>query len=220
MTGTANLLSEIEHVVVLMLENRSFDNILGWLYDPANDVPFNTVSSDFDGLYGKNLSNRAFDGRVVLAGKSYDARSPQPDPGEPFEDVYSQVYDEPLLNLKDVPASPPHPPNMQGFIYADQKDRPTDPTKIMESLTPKTLPVLSSLAHHYALCDRWFASIPTQTFCNRSFVHAGTSAGYVNNGGGGLCFVNDTSTVFDLLEAAGNPGKSSTAAGCLRVSRF
>ena len=162
MTGTANLLSEIEHVVVLMLENRSFDNILGWLYDPANDVPFNTVSSDFDGLYGKNLSNRAFDGRVVLAGKSYDARSPQPDPGEPFEDVYSQVYDEPLLNLKDVPASPPHPPNMQGFIrnYADQKDRPTDPTKIMESLTPKTLPVLSSLAHHYALCDRWFASIP------------------------------------------------------------
>jgi len=162
MTGTANLLSEIEHVVVLMLENRSFDNILGWLYDPANDVPFNTVPSDFDGLYGKNLSNRAFDGRVVLAGKSYDARSPQPDPGEPFEDVYSQVYDEPLLNLKDVPASPPHPPNMQGFIrnYADQKDRPTDPTKIMESLTPKTLPVLSSLAHHYALCDRWFASIP------------------------------------------------------------
>lgn len=209
MTGTANLLSEIEHVVVLMLENRSFDNILGWLYDPANDAPFNTVPSDFDGLYGKNLSNCALDGRVVLAGKSYDARSPQPDPGEPFEDVYSQVYDEPLLNLKDVPASPPHPPNMQGFIrnYADQKDRPTDPTKIMESLTPKTLPVLSSLAHHYALCDRWFASIPTQTFCNRSFVHAGTSSGYVNNGGGGLCFVNDTPTVFDLLEAAGKSWK-------------
>jgi len=31
--------------------------------------------------------------------------------------------------------------------------------------------------------------IPTQTFCNRSFVHAGTSSGYVNNGGAGLCFV-------------------------------
>jgi phospholipase C len=201
----ANPLSKIEHIVVLMLENRSFDNLLGWLYDPANDAPFSVVPPDFDGLYGKNLSNRAPDGRVVPVGKTDDPRSPQPNPGEPFEDVYSQIYDVPKVDLQDVPSIPPHPPNMQGFIrnYAVQKDKPADPAKIMASLTPKTLPVLSSLAHHYALCDRWFASIPTQTFCNRSFVHAGTSSGYVNNGGGGLCFVNDSPTIFDLLEGAG-----------------
>jgi hypothetical protein len=35
--------------------DRSFDNLLGWLYDPANDPPFDAVPSDFDGLYGKNL---------------------------------------------------------------------------------------------------------------------------------------------------------------------
>jgi phospholipase C len=94
---------------------------------------------------------------------------------------------------------------MAGFIrnYLDQKVKPNDGSIIMQQLTPKTLPVLSSLAHNYALCDQWFASIPTQTFCNRSFVHAGTSSGYVNNGGPGLCFVNDTPTIFDLLEAAG-----------------
>ena len=205
MSSSGNSLSKIEHIVVLMLENRSFDNLLGWLYDPANDTPFNVVPPDFDGLYGKNLSNRAPEGRVVPAGKSYDVRSPQPNPGEPFEDVYSQLYDVPKVDFKDVPSDPPEPPSMQGFIrnYAVQKDKPADPTKIMQSLTPKTLPVLSSLAHHYALCDRWFASIPTQTFCNRSFVHAGTSSGYVNNGGGGLCFVNDSPTIFDLLEDAG-----------------
>jgi phospholipase C len=200
-----NPLSKIEHVVVLMLENRSFDNLLGWLYDPANDAPFNVVPKDFDGLYGKDLSNVTPDGRVIKPGKTEDPRSPQPNPGEPFEEVYSQIYNVPKVELKDVPPSPVQPPTMQGFIrnYAAQKDAPKDPATIMASLTPKTLPVLSSLTHHYALCDRWFASIPTQTFCNRSFVHAGTSSGYVNNGGSGLCFVNDSTTIFDLLEAAG-----------------
>ena len=205
MAGSANSLSRIEHVVVLMLENRSFDNLLGWLYDPANDAPFNVLPLDFDGLFGKSLSNSSPDGRIVPAGKSYDARGPQPNPGEQFQDVYCQLYDLPPIDLKDVPPVPPQAPDMQGFIrnYAVQKNKPADPTKIMDSLTPKTLPVLSSLAHHYAVCDRWFASIPTQTFCNRSFVHAGTSSGYVNNEGGGLCFVNDSPTIFDLLESAG-----------------
>jgi len=197
-----NSLEKIEHIVVLMLENRSFDNLLGWLYDPANDAPFNVVPGDFEGLYGKNLSNLAPDGSVTAAGRTEDARSPQPNPGEPFEDVYSQIYDVPRVDLKDVPPDPAQPPNMRGFIrnYAVQKDKPADPRTIMKSLTPRTVPVLSSLAHHYALCDHWFASIPTQTFCNRSFVHAGTSSGYVNNAGAGFCFVNETPTVFDLLE--------------------
>jgi phospholipase C len=203
--ANGNPLDKIEHVVVLMLENRSFDNLLGWLYDPANDAPFNVVPPDFEGLYGKNLSNPAPDARIVPAGKTEDPRSPQPNPGEPFEDVYSQIYDVPRPEFKDCPGDAPGPATMQGFIrnYAAQKDAPADPATIMQSLTPKTLPVLSSLAHNYALCDHWFASIPTQTFCNRSFVHAGTSSGYVNNGGGGPVFVNDTPTIFDLLESAG-----------------
>jgi phospholipase C len=199
-----NSLSKIEHVVVVMFENRSFDNLLGWLYDPGNDAPFNVVLPDFDGLSGKLLSNRAPDGRVVPVGKTDDPRGPQPNPGELFEDVYCQIYDQPAVSLKDVPPVPPHPPNMQGFIrnYADQKDKPADPTRIMLSLTPKTIPVISSLAHHYGLCDRWFSSVPSQTLCNRSFVHAGTSSGYVNNDGPGFALINETTTIFDLLEDA------------------
>src|SRR5579863_7952243 len=152
MSNSGDSLSKIEHIVVLVLENRSFDSLLGWLYDPANDAPFNVVPPDFEGLYGKSLSNRTPDGRVVPAGKTDDPRSPQPNPGEPFEDVYSQIYDVPKTDLKNVPSDLPHAPNMQGFIrnYVAQKSAPADPAKIMESLTPKTLPVLSSLAHHYA----------------------------------------------------------------------
>jgi phospholipase C len=43
------------------------------------------------------------------------------------------------------------------------------------------VPVLSALARHYAVCDRWFASVPCQTWPNRAFVHAGTSCGRVNS---------------------------------------
>lgn len=206
MPENSNPLDKIRHVVVLMLENRSFDNVFGWLYDPANKPPYDKVPSDFEGLSGKDLFNLmpGPNGAKIPAGKTTDPRSPQPNPGEPFEDVYSQIYDEAKVPFAQVPATPPHAANMGGFIrnYAVQKPAPTDPSIIMNSLTPETLPVLSSLAHNYAICDQWFASIPTQTFCNRSFVHAGTSSGYVNNGGGGHLFVNDTPTIFDLLEAA------------------
>jgi phospholipase C len=75
-----------------MLENRSFDNVLGWLYDRANAPPFNVVPSDFAGLYGRNLWNLAPDGRLVPAGKTDDPRSPQPNPGEPFEDAASAEH--------------------------------------------------------------------------------------------------------------------------------
>ena len=51
-------LSQIEHVVVLMLENRSFDNVFGWLYDPGNPPPFNIESPpNFEGVYDKKLTN-------------------------------------------------------------------------------------------------------------------------------------------------------------------
>lgn len=52
-------LQKIDHIVGLMLENRSFDSMLGWLYDPANDPPFDRVPAgqSFNGLSGKQLSN-------------------------------------------------------------------------------------------------------------------------------------------------------------------
>lgn len=102
---------------------------------------------------------------------------------------------------------------MQGFVYnyaaqAKVKDEGIDPGLIMNCLTPDTVPVLSSLAHYYGVCDHWFASIPTQTLCNRSFVTAGTSSGYVNNeGGDGLLLLNETPTIFNLLEDAGQSWK-------------
>ena len=127
----SNSLGRIHHIVVLMLENRSFDNLLGWLYDPENDPPFNLVPADFEGLNRGRFFNKKADGTIVYAGKTDDPRSPQPNPGEPFQDVYSQIYDVPITELRDVPAIPPHPPNMQASsaITRTRKTNPRIPGK-------------------------------------------------------------------------------------------
>jgi phospholipase C len=202
-------LTLFEHIVVLMLENRSLDNVLGWLYDPKYGFSL-PPGKEFDGVYGKNLSNPNREGKLVPVGKQSDPTQPNPDPGERYEEVYCQLYGVKTPPALDrVPPNPPQPPPMNGFVYnyAIQKNHPRAET-IMKCLTPDVVPVLSHLAYHYGACDRWFSSIPTQTLCNRSFLHAGTSSGYVDNGGGDdILFVNDTPTIFNLLEAAGRSWK-------------
>jgi phospholipase C len=215
----ASGLTGIEHVVVLMLENRSFDNVLGWLYDPANAAPFDVVpgGQTFDGLSGKVLSNPVppdLGGGTASPGTETVTWYPDPDPGEVFADVYEQLFDTDSVgdpNRADVPG-------MQGFVnnYArtiaehNALHPPgTDPRIIMNGFRPPSISNMAGLANAFGVCDQWYSSIPTQTFCNRSFVHAGTSSGYVNNlwktGSAPWdvgVFLNETPTIFNLLEAA------------------
>jgi phospholipase C len=85
---------------------------------------------------------------------------------------------------------------MQGFLNNYARRNSQNPEIIMNCFTPMTLPVLSTLALNYCVCDHWFCSIPSQTLCNRSFVQAGTSSGYVDNEGGGRIF--DLSNALNL----------------------
>src|SRR5690242_556165 len=117
----ANRLSEIKHIVVLMLENRSFDNILGWLYDPHNAPPFDQVprGQSFEGVSGKNLTNPLPSGEVVSVGKATDMQGPHPNPNEAYADVYGQLFnDNPPPQVIPNTTSPP---SMQGFVnnYAE-----------------------------------------------------------------------------------------------------
>ena len=138
-------LGRIEHVVVLMLENRSFDNLLGWLYDPSNPAPFNQApAANFDGVYGKDLSNLATGGQIVRVGKSADVTAPFPDPGKPFQDVYAQIYGQKqTLYAKDVRSQPTDTCNMKGFVYNyELKNVGNLPhaVTIMNCFTPTTVP--------------------------------------------------------------------------------
>ena len=51
----------------------------------------------------------------------------------------------------------------------------------MGCFTPEALPVLSGLAKGYAVCDHWFASVPTETLPNRAFACAVTSQGHMDD---------------------------------------
>ena len=147
--STAPILSGIEHIVVLMLENRSFDNILGWLYDDKNAPPFNQVPSGqtFDGVSGKNLTNPwdKSGPQIVVqvpVGATTDPTNPYPDPGEVYANVYQQLYNaSPRPRPTPVPPNPPQPPPMSGFVnnYAAQKG--STPPDIMNGFVRRCCPI-------------------------------------------------------------------------------
>jgi hypothetical protein len=71
---------------------------------------------------------------------------------------------------------------MQGSVasYFNQQQNTAHSHDILYYFTPDKLPVLTTLATQYAVFNRWFASIPGPTICNRAFAHYGTSFGQVS----------------------------------------
>jgi phospholipase C len=161
------MLMNIAHVVVLMLENRSFDCMLGRLY-PGR--------ADFDGITNSH-SNR-WNGKDVPAWSSPAMSSqvaciPTPDPAELFVDMTAQIF--------GVGNAPTAPATMAGFAANYMQVPTNDPAAVMHGFAADQVPVLSALAKGFGVSDRWHASAPNQTWPNRFFVHSGTAAGHVNN---------------------------------------
>ncbi|WP_353828398.1 alkaline phosphatase family protein [Agromyces sp. SYSU T0242] len=216
-----------DHLVVVMGENRSFDNLLGWLYG-EDDLP---DGASFDGLAFGEHANTAPDGRRIAAhvyAGATDAimRRPDPDPGEEYPHVNTQLFGtiRPASNatagIDDMQAPYNAPdagadPDMDGFVldYANHTEHRRrgaerrDLEQIMGSFSPDMLPVLSTLAKGFAVYDAWHCAVPSQTFCNRSFFHASTSHGFVTNRGDGgyrkWLDADASPTVFNRLEDAG-----------------
>lgn len=189
-------LADIDHFVVLMLENRSFDNLLGWLY-PGR--------ADYEGLKGDEANTDAGgnvirvwprpDYQAAPAGASTALQKiPTPDPGEAFTDINRQLFGRP-------DPAPGDQPDLSGFAanYASAAGKEAgNPVDIMHCFLPGQVPALSALARSYAVCDHWYAAAPCQTWPNRFFVHTGTANGYENNSP--VHFPYDMNTVFNVLD--------------------
>jgi phospholipase C len=163
----------IEHVVVLMLENRSFDCMLGMLY--PNDPDYQGLTGQESNLYGGRPIPIWNDTGMLPA----TACIPKPDPGELFKDISVQLFGG---TGQPAGLSPP----MSGFAqnYMAQppsKDGPYDPRAVMHYFSPAQVPVISTLAKAFGVCDQWYASAPCQTWPNRFFAHTATSLGHVDN---------------------------------------
>jgi phospholipase C len=185
----ANQLGKIEHVVQLMLENRSFDHMLGFLYADSGNV--SPAGHPFDGLTGQESNPDDLGHNVqvykIQASDPHPYLMPGADPGEGFQNTNYQLFSN------DDPA-PGAVPNNNGFVlnfksaiasdlannYSDTIPG-TQPSQIMGMYTPELLPVLSGLAKGFAVCDCWFASAPTMTMPNRAFSAAATSQGHLDD---------------------------------------
>jgi phospholipase C len=182
---------EIEHIIVLMMENRSFDHMLGWLQGPSYDI---------DGLTGNEWnpvdpSDAPDPNNEATVTRNAQDVTPH-DPGHEFSDVNVQLFSN--------PSGPPAAgQENRGFIfnYAQQDDvSPAAARSIMDCFDPGKLPVLTALAQEFAVCTRWFSSVPGPTWPNRFFAHAATSKGYLDNSQ----FHNyDMLTIFENLSSQG-----------------
>jgi phospholipase C len=158
-------LDSLKHIVVLMLENRSFDHMLGSLkvVDPRIDGITNDLNNpDNKGEPVPPQLLAAFQGQL------------DPDPDHHFQAVDLQIF--------NGDTSSPRVPNMNGFVksYFNQRRDTAHSHLIMYGFKQSDLPVLTTLALEFAVFNRWFASIPGPTICNRAFAHYGTSFGRVD----------------------------------------
>ena len=170
--------ADIRHLVVLVLENQSFDRLLGWvtLPDPRQKL---------ESLTGHETNPTAVDGggQPVPVGRatSPDAYVTDPGPGHSIEDITLQIF-----GRRQVP-DPPAPTN-SGFVasYAEQVGSDKRPIgveagkAIMQCLDPSLVPAIASLAQNFVVCDHWFPSVPGPTWPNRFFLHAGTANGLLD----------------------------------------
>jgi phospholipase C len=172
----------IRHVILLMFENHSFDQMLGCFQS--------IFPNEVDGVNSASpRSNKDSSGRDYYQRESSDPVV-SPDPRHEVEHI--------LNSLKD---------GNSGFVSEYEKEyRDTTPEqrqRIMDYFGPDDLPALHALARNFTICDHWFSSVPGPTWANRFFAYSGTSKGIVDMPqhveDTHLYLLYDQDTIFDRL---------------------
>jgi phospholipase C len=175
----------IKHIIVLMFENHSFDQMLGGMRAEIPDLD----GADPAAPHGNSDS----EGMVYSQGET-TALSVSPDPKHETKNVLLQLDSNNGNFVRDYAAAYPD---------TTQKQR----QEIMGYYPAGALPALHELARNFAVCDRWFSSVPGPTWANRFFIHSGTSMGRVimpdGPGHPSLVFGYDQDTVYDRLNEKG-----------------
>jgi phospholipase C len=221
----------IKHVFVLMLENRAFDHMLGFAgiqgTDAVNGGPTHADDLSQGGPYSDPNPNNNDTAVQVSSPADFFFKGTDPDPGHEFNNALLQLCgyirnDDGSTTVPTYPPGGPYPPitppHCRGFIasyfglvnISGNTPDTNDPQRIMKCFDPTQLPVLTTLASSFALCDHWFSSMPGPTWPNRFFIHAASSGGLDDSPSGfesatsallnGFRFENGT--IYDRLEDA------------------
>lgn len=169
-------MEHIDNVIIISLENRSFHNILGFL------------EKDHSQHFIIDINNKPI----------YCSEVEPMDGGDDIEhDLASTLY-----SISD---------GMSYFVLSNQKNvhdlysrdnvnYHPDPKYIMGYVKKGSLPILHYLAEKYCTCSRWFSSIPTETYPNRSFMISAQSQSKTSNFPHNFSILYDCPTIFDRLD--------------------
>ncbi|HEY1816422.1 MAG TPA: alkaline phosphatase family protein [Kofleriaceae bacterium] len=200
----ATIVSNIKHVFVLMMENRSFDHFLGFSKITGTDTQTGKQTS-IDGLAGTESNTYQATAPAVAPPKPDPGQGPtihglpQPPPPAPqksgpltitvgqcapditpwdpqhqFPDVMIQLCGPTHLAQNLDGGAYPAVDN-SGFCADAANHYASDIDTVMECWPAKRLPVLTALAKEFVVCDHWYSSMAGPTEPNRMFVHAATS---------------------------------------------
>ncbi|MGD9721427.1 MAG: alkaline phosphatase family protein [Pirellulales bacterium] len=193
----------IRHVAVLMLENRSFDQMLGDLRE--------VHGAKLDGVNRRRLCLNHARWNEVYQQSETRTLCIAPDPKHELENVLRQIgklpelpqhrigvgqrlarwlkaqaqcvfsYRSPTQVMMDLAKGGAYEGAFV-YDYAQEYPRSTTPQRqeIMGYYPLDFLPALHALAREFTICDRWFSSVPGPTWTNRFFVHSGTSLSRVS----------------------------------------
>jgi phospholipase C len=174
---------KIDHLVVLMLENRSFDHMLGYL-------SLEKGRTDIEGLRGPTFNTNPVPGSVVPQPiHELDTTIVATDPSHNHVATKEQIADG----------------GMTGFVsnYM-KKTRPGDEGIVMGFYTHRDLNVFDFLAENYTVCDRWFCAHPGPTYPNRFISLMGSTSNLENiDLGGTEAGATKGDTIFDILSKVG-----------------
>jgi phospholipase C len=170
----------IDTIIVVVLENRSFDHMLGYLSLPGpSQMPVEGLRLDPDWLKQHANSGVA-----------------------PFEFAAQQIDDPPheqatIARQLGTPSTPGGPCPMLGFVdsYLKRDPAPSDRRLVMGYYTAGSVPTFDFFAQNFMVCDHWFAALPTGTQANRLMAMSGTTS-IIDNA---PLFLPDQELVYDWL---------------------
>ena len=168
-------LAQIDHIVVVMLENRSFDHMLGYLDQPRYGTPM-----PVDGL-ANAVPNR--DGDASYLPEPLDELvfdHAHLDPPHHEEAVRVQMAGGAMDGFVKAFAASLAADEKHPELQARAADQETLKV-VMGHLEPQQVPVFDHLARTHCVCDRWFTSVPGPTMPNRFFSVAGTCDDVMSN---------------------------------------
>jgi len=196
----ASALPPIQCVVVLMLENRSFDHLYGsWpgvsgLADgPFSNRPNPTAAATVKGNAAIAAGQPAL--FTVAQGQG---------PSHSVDGTNVQLYGTKVVKS----GAALKPVDDRGFVQSYKSELAADGfggagvdlTPVMQTFKSGQLPGLTALAENFVLCDQWYAEVPGPTMPNRLYMHAATSLGWARNDWSEAL---DSVTIYEQVQTSG-----------------